>query len=70
MSFDAWQGLVKTWDPVQKEYINSDARTAVEDMAFILLTLLRFPLDWQFYRRALVFRGRKKCDWVGEGPVV
>jgi len=70
MSFDAWQGLVETWNPVQKEYINSDARTAAEDMAFILFTLWRFPLDWQFYQRALVFNRRKKRDWEGEGPVV
>ena len=70
MSFDAWHGLVSTWNPVQKEYINSDPRTAAEDMAFILYTLWRFPLDWQFYHRALVFNRRKKRDWEGEGPVV
>lgn len=70
MSFDSWQGLVKTWNPVQKVYINSDARTAAEDMGFMLFTLWRFPLDWQFYRRALVFHGRKTRDWEGEAPVV
>jgi hypothetical protein len=70
MSFDTWRGLVETWNPVQKEYINSDARAAAEDMAYILYTLWKFPLDWQFYHRALVFHGRKKRDWEGEGPVV
>jgi hypothetical protein len=70
MSLDAWREMVHTWAPVQKEYSNSDPRTAAEDMAFILFTLWRFPLDWQFYRRALVFNRRKKRDWEGEGPVV
>ncbi len=58
MSLDVWRGLVETWNPVQKEYINFDARAAAEDVAFILFTLWRFPLDWQFCRRALVFNRR------------
>jgi len=39
-------------------------------MAYILFTLWRFPLDWQFYRRTLVFNGRKKRVWEGVGPVI
>jgi len=69
MSFESWQKTVREWNPLQKEYLNSDTRGAAEDMAYILFTLWRFPLDWQFYRRTLVFNGRKKRGWEGVGPV-
>jgi hypothetical protein len=69
MSMDYWQNTVRDFSPVQKIYLNSDTRSAAEDMAYIFYTLWKFPTDWQFYYRALVFHGRKKRDWEGEGPV-
>lgn len=64
-----WLESVQKHDPVQKEYLNSDTRTAAEDMAFVLYTLWKFPVDWQFYFRALRFHGRRNRDWEGTGRV-
>ena len=69
MSAPSWQNAVKDWNPVQKIYLNSDTRSAAEDMAYIFYTLWKFPPDWQFYYRALVFHDHKKRDWEGEGRV-
>lgn len=67
-TMESWQSLVSTLDPVNKEYLNTDTRSAAEDMAYILYRLWRFPQDWQFYVRANRFEGRKLRDWEGEKP--
>lgn len=68
MSYESWQYTVRYWNPLQKEYLNGDERAAAEDMGFILFTLWKFPVDWDFYYRALHFGdGRRK--WEGTGRV-
>jgi hypothetical protein len=66
MSLERWQKLVRDFDPVQKEYLNADTRSAAEDMAFVFYTLWRFPLDFPLYFRRFQFTGGGEIE---EGPV-
>ena len=61
--------LVEDFDPVAKEYLNADTLCAAEDMAYVFYTLWKFPVDWQFYRRCMRFRKRRRRAWEGDGPV-
>ncbi len=69
MSLEIWQDLVRRFNTFQKEYMNSDTRAAAEDMAYVFYTLWKFPIDWQFFYRSMVFWAPKQPDWTGEGPV-
>jgi|GEM_PF-4686452 len=64
MSFADWQSLVSDWDPVQKEYLNTDASNAARDMAYILFTLWRFPVTQNLSARTLTFWGKTQ-PWEG-----
>lgn len=68
-SLEGWKKVVKEWNPVWKQYINSDTRTAAADIAFIWLGLWRYPPDWQFWYRACTFDDNRHHDWEGDFPV-
>jgi hypothetical protein len=68
MSFESWQKAVREWNPLGKEYLNADTRSAAEDMAYIVFELWRFPLDWQLYYRSCSFGSRRR-KWAKDGPV-
>lgn len=68
-TYEHWLDEVKNFDPVQKEYLNADTRAAAQDMAFILYTLWRFPLEWPLYYRANRFEFGRPGDWEGVGRV-
>ena len=68
-SMESWKEIIKNWNPVRKEYINSDARSAAEDIAFIWFRLWKYPPNWQFWYQAHTFHDNRKHDWEGDYPV-
>jgi hypothetical protein len=69
MGHEEWVEEFRELNPVEKEYLNDDLRTAADDAAFVFLTLWKFPADWQFYYRALAFWNPRR-RWEGTGIVM
>lgn len=69
MTFEEWTETVAELDPTQKEYLNADTRTAAEDMAYILYTLWKFPVDTPLYFKAMRFARGARKGWEGCGLV-
>ena len=68
LSYEEWRDVVRDFNPVQKEYLNSDTRSAAEDAAWIWFDLWRFPVERPLYYRAMHW-GRVNRDWEGQGLV-
>jgi len=66
LSFEQWREEVRDWNPVEKEYLNSDTRAAAEDMAYVIFDLWHFPLNTPFYYQAHLF-SRARRGWEGTG---
>ena len=41
--------------PLRKIFVYGDERAAAEEMAFVLFSVWRFPVDWRFYVTAAAF---------------
>lgn len=68
-TFAEWSEVVRQWNPVEKEYLNKDARSAADELAFLFYDLWRIPFETRLYWQAFAFRRRKVRDWEGTGRI-
>ena len=55
------------FNPLRKIFVYGDERSAAEEMAFVLFSVWRFPVDWRFYVTAAAFHD--KTDWEKGLPI-
>lgn len=66
---EEWKEASRDWNPLRKEYLNSDSRAAAEDISFLWFRLWHYPPDWQFWYEAHPFHDKRKHAWEGSYPV-
>ncbi len=55
------------FNPLRKIFVYGDEHAAAQEMAFVLFSVWRFPVDWRFYVSAAAFYDR--TNWENGLPI-